>query len=123
VKPQLESVRQQRLQHQEQLRIAWIAGRLGLDGKFYGTTPGNIFRISASGVLETLHTFSAIPDGGNALTGLIQGSDCNFYGNTLGGGPTPSSDGTVFRITPGGVYTVLYSFGRSAAGWSLKAPL
>ena len=88
---------------------------LGLDGKFYGTTAGTIFRISASGVLETLHTFSAIPDGGNALTGLIQGSDCNFYGNTLGGGPTPNSDGTVFRFTPGGVFTVLYSF-SSAAG-------
>jgi len=88
---------------------------LGLDGKFYGTTPGNIFRISASGVLETLHTFSGIPDGGNALTGLIQGSDCNFYGNTLGGGPTANSAGTVFRIAPGGVYTVLYSF-SSAAG-------
>ena len=88
---------------------------LGLDGKFYGTTAGNIFRISASGVLEILHTFSDIPDGSNALTGLIQGSDCNFYGNTLGGGPTPNSAGTVFRITPGGNYTVLYSF-SSAAG-------
>ena len=47
--------------------------------------------------------------------GLIQGSDCNFYGTTSGGGPTANSCGTVFRITPGGVYTVLYSF-SSAAG-------
>ncbi len=88
---------------------------LGLDGKFYGTTAGNIFRISASGVLEILHTFSDIPDGSNAKTGLVQASDCNFYGTTLGGGPTANSSGTVFRITPGGVYTVLYSF-SSAAG-------
>ena len=88
---------------------------LGLDGKFYGTTTTTIFRVSASGVLETLHTFSDIPDGGNPLGGLIQGSDCNFYGTTLGGGPTANSSGTVFRITPGGVYTVLYSF-SSAAG-------
>jgi uncharacterized protein (TIGR03437 family) len=88
---------------------------LGLDGKFYGTTTTTIFRVSASGVLETLHTFSGIPDGGNPLGGLIQGSDCNFYGTTLGGGPTANSAGTVFRITPGGVYTVLYSF-SSAAG-------
>jgi uncharacterized protein (TIGR03437 family) len=88
---------------------------LGLDGKFYGTTTTTIFRISASGVLETLHTFSDIPDGGNPLGGLIQGSDCNFYGITLGGGPTANSSGTVYRITPGGVYTVLYSF-SSAAG-------
>ncbi len=88
---------------------------LGIDGKFYGTTSTTIFRISASGVLETLHTFNSIPDGGNPLGGLIQGSDCNFYGITLGGGPTANSSGTVFRITPGGVYTVLYSF-SSAAG-------
>ena len=91
---------------------------LGRDGKFYGTTQGvatntnaaTIFRISASGVLETLHTFSAIPDGAGSTIALIQGSDCNFYGNTGGGGPTPNSSGTVYRITPGGVYTVLYSF-------------
>ena len=95
---------------------------LGRDGKFYGTTQGvatntnaaTIFRISASGVLEILHTFSGIPDGTGPL-GLIQGSDCNFYGDNGGGGPTANSSGTVFRITPGGAYTVLYSF-SSAAG-------
>ena len=92
---------------------------LGIDGKYYGTTrgvaantsgTGTIFRISASGVFETLHTFNAYPDGGDPLGGLIQGSDCNFYGTTSGGGTTPNSSGTVFRITPGGVYSVLYSF-------------
>jgi len=96
---------------------------LGLDGKFYGSTrgvaantsgTGTIFRISSSGVLETMHTFSAIPDGGDPLAGLIQGSDCNFYGATSGGGPTATSAGTVFRITPGDVYTVLYSFSVAA---------
>ncbi len=97
---------------------------LGLDGKFYGTTltslesgvKGTIFRISASGVLETLHKFASIPDGGAPLGGLIQGSDCNFYGTTSGGGADPNSSGTVFRITPGGVYTVLYSFDLQSTG-------
>ncbi len=97
---------------------------LGIDGKYYGTTRGiaantsgggTIFRISASGVFETLRTLNGLRVGGGPLGGLIQGSDCNFYGTTLGGGPTANSSGTVFRITPGGVYTVLYSF-SSAAG-------
>jgi uncharacterized repeat protein (TIGR03803 family) len=108
---------------------------LGLDGKFYGTTAtsaesgvkGTIFRINASGVLETLHKFAGLPDGGSSTAGLIQGSDCNFYGTTSGGGPAANSAGTVFRITPGGVYTVLYSFSSlsgsqqngTASDWAL----
>ena len=97
---------------------------LGLDGKFYGTTltslesgvKGTIFRISASGVLETLHKFAGIPDGGAPTAGLIQGSDCNFYGVASGGGANANSSGTVFRMTPGGVYTVLYSFDLQSSG-------
>jgi uncharacterized repeat protein (TIGR03803 family) len=42
---------------------------------------------------------------------LVQGSDDNFYGTTFGGGMY--SSGTVFRISPTGAYTNLYSFGSS----------
>jgi uncharacterized repeat protein (TIGR03803 family) len=98
---------------------------LGADGNFYGTTStgairdfpvggGTVFKITQSGVLTTLHTFC--PD--NICTAgegflpeapLIQGTDGNFYGTTLAGG-TGVNGGTVFKITPGGELTTLYSF-------------
>jgi uncharacterized repeat protein (TIGR03803 family) len=46
--------------------------------------------------------------GANPQAGLVQGADGNFYGTTYGGGSHGS--GTVFRITPAGAITVLYSF-------------
>jgi uncharacterized repeat protein (TIGR03803 family) len=41
-------------------------------------------------------------------TALLQGSDGNFYGTTAYGGA--ADWGAVFKITPAGVGTVLYSF-------------
>lgn len=54
-----------------------------------------------------LHSFDGT-DGGNPLEGLVQATDGNFYGTTLNGGaPGP---GTVFKITPSGTLTTLYTF-------------
>jgi len=40
--------------------------------------------------------------------GLLQASDGNFYGTTEEGGAR--GDGTIFRVTPGGEFTTIYSF-------------
>src|ERR1700688_2877267 len=40
---------------------------------------------------------------------LVQGRDVNFYGTAVYGGAS-YYDGTVFKITPGGTLTTLYSF-------------
>ena len=48
-------------------------------------------------------------DGQSPRSAPIQGSDGNFYGTTAGGGGA-SDAGTVYKITPGGVETVLHSF-------------
>jgi uncharacterized repeat protein (TIGR03803 family) len=64
-----------------------------------------------------LHSFTGTGGDGNGPSGLIQGSDGNLYGLTGGGGSAASADcpgsagcGTVFKITPAGVATVLYFF-------------
>src|SRR5579859_2925586 len=57
--------------------------------------------------LTVLHSFSG-SDGSNPDGGLVQGSDGNFYGTTFDGGA--HNTGTVFRISPTGSFTNLYSF-------------
>src|SRR5437773_1023085 len=54
-----------------------------------------------------LHNFDGT-DGGNPEAGLVQATDGNFYGTTFFGGA--DGQGTVFKITPSGTLTTLYSF-------------
>ena len=83
------------------------------DGNFYGTTGGDegtVFKITPSGTLTTLYNFcpqSGCTDGAGP-SGLVQATDGNFYGTTDGGGA--GNSGTVFKITPSGTLTTLYSF-------------
>jgi uncharacterized repeat protein (TIGR03803 family) len=58
-------------------------------------------------ILTTLHTFTG-SDGATPRSGVIQGSDGNFYGTTSGGGA--NNAGTIFRVASGGRLTTLYSF-------------
>jgi uncharacterized repeat protein (TIGR03803 family) len=92
---------------------------LGTDGNFYGTTTnggaygfGTVFKITPRGRLTTLHSFCPQPpycvDGGQPWAGLIQGSDGNFYGTTVEYGV--NHGGTVFKISPMGALTTLFSF-------------
>jgi uncharacterized repeat protein (TIGR03803 family) len=91
---------------------------LGTDGNFYGTTytggansQGTVFKVTPGGALTTLYSFcaqSGCADGAQAASGLVQGSDGNFYGTTRIGGA--HNDGTVFKMTPSGTLTTLYSF-------------
>src|ERR1035441_9232070 len=61
--------------------------------------------------LTTIHRFcsqSGCPDGYYPLAGLVQATNGGLYGTTSGGGT--DSAGTIFKITPGGTLTTLYSF-------------
>jgi uncharacterized repeat protein (TIGR03803 family) len=99
----------------------------GTDGDFYGMTAfggvngnGAVFKVASDGSLTTLHSFCSQPlctDGSLPFDGigppgkdwaLYQGPDGNFYGTTAYGGANNS--GTVFKITPSGKLTTLYSF-------------
>jgi uncharacterized repeat protein (TIGR03803 family) len=93
----------------------------GTDGNFYGTTRtggkniyyGTIYKITPSGKLTTLYSFDVTPHGDYPVAPLVQGTDGNFYGTTVNGGA--SNQGIVFRITPSGKLTVLYSFGTTGS--------
>ena len=67
-----------------------------------------VFKITPTGEETVLHLFAAAPADGNFPEILIQGNDSNFYGTTYEGGAYDL--GTVFKLTPGGVETILYSF-------------
>ncbi len=91
---------------------------LGSDGNFYGITSsggtnngGTVFRMTPNGVLTNLHLFTGAPDGHEPVA-LVQGSDGNFYGTTRQGGSSTHCSGgcgTIFRITPSGTLSNLYS--------------
>jgi uncharacterized repeat protein (TIGR03803 family) len=92
----------------------------GRDGLFYGTAErgapnsefGAVFQIRTNGEFTILHYFNGL-DGSYPRAALVQGNDGNFYGTTADGGTdrgTNSNNGTVFKITPGGLFTNLFSF-------------
>jgi uncharacterized repeat protein (TIGR03803 family) len=102
-------------------KVPEVALVQGSDGNFYGTTAfggtanrGSVFMITPLGVETVLHSFGSGTDGATPDSALIQASDGNFYGTTTNGGTAAS--GAVFKITPAGVETVLYSFGSSNDG-------
>jgi uncharacterized repeat protein (TIGR03803 family) len=91
------------------------------DGNFYGTTvfggafdSGTVFEMTPDGTVAVLHSFAGgTMDGGFPTAALIQASDGNFYGTTVGGGAF--NRGTVFNMTPGGIVTVLHAFAGGTA--------
>jgi len=100
------------------------------DGYFYGTTgpssydQGRVFKMSPAGKLITLHAFCTHPyctDGFHPVAGVVQASDGNLYGTTVDGGE--NDNGTVFKITLEGQYTILHSFNFSVDGAYPFGPL
>lgn len=88
----------------------------GKDGSFYGTTQtggayggGTIYKITSAGVITNFYSFGGVAnDAASSYSGLVQASDGNFYGTTTLGGA--NGEGTVFKLTSDGVYSVIYSF-------------
>src|ERR1017187_9003430 len=93
------------------------------NGDFYGTTyyggvnfpgAGTVFKITPTGTRTTVYIFCSqgsypiCPDGALPNPWLSQATDGDLYGTAYEGGAT--NNGTVFRITPTGTLTTLYSF-------------
>lgn len=86
-------------------------------GNLYGTTSsgenlkgGTVFKITPSGVLTELHTFTG-PDGFDPNAALALDADGNLYGTTFSGGNL--NEGVVFEISLSGSESVLLSFSGS----------
>ncbi len=93
------------------------------DGNLYGTAgfggangQGTIFKVTLEGTLNVLYNFcqqTGCSDGRLPQATIVQATDGNFYGTTTGGGAYCTDTGgcgTVFKITPQGALTTLYSF-------------
>jgi uncharacterized repeat protein (TIGR03803 family) len=95
----------------------------GADGNFYGTSAaggnygeGTVYKITPAGVETVLFSFSAGAsiDPANPSGGVIQGADGNLYGTTRAGGA--NGTGVVFKLTPAGGLSILYSIGPGRTG-------
>jgi uncharacterized repeat protein (TIGR03803 family) len=97
-------------------------------GDLFGTTSagggaaggGTVFEIAADGSEHTLYTFRGGNDGLLPQAGLVADAAGNLYGTTEFGGsgncsPYANGCGTLFKITPHHVESVLYTFGPSGA--------
>lgn len=66
----------------------------------------------ASGIILPAQTFTTLATfngaNGSNPSALTHGADGNFYGTTAGGGV--HGYGTIFKMTPSGTLTTLYSF-------------
>jgi len=95
----------------------------GTDGNFYGVAGGGpntygggnqggiVFQLTPAGKLTVLHNFcsqKSCADGGLPTSGLLQGSDGNFYGVAGSGGA--NGGGVAYRVSASGGYAVVYSF-------------
>ncbi|MGB0116254.1 MAG: choice-of-anchor tandem repeat GloVer-containing protein [Terriglobales bacterium] len=95
--------------------------RLVMDnlGNLYGTTAdggaknfGTVFELTPAGTETVLYSFTGKNgDGAYPLGGVVMDNQGNFYGITGFGGA--KNFGTVFKLTPAGTETVLYSFTSS----------
>ena len=95
----------------------------GRDGNLYsGSSAGGVlgygaaYKITPAGVPTTLYSFSDNGDGSYPYGGLTLGTDGNFYGTAYSGGFGGARYGTVFKETPGGAFSILYTFADGTDG-------
>ncbi len=84
----------------------WATSASGGAGNF-----GSVFKMTPAGTLSTVFSFTnttGTNPGSNPQGALALGPDGNHWGTTQGGGS--GSSGTIFKVTPAGVETVIVNF-------------
>lgn len=79
----------------------------GSDGNLYGTTTTQFFRVTTAGQITFLYTVPTSPFTQFTTAALAQDNAGDFYGMELESG---DYNGSVFKITPSGTYSAIYSF-------------
>jgi uncharacterized repeat protein (TIGR03803 family) len=94
---------------------------IAVKGKLYGTADqggghgyGAVFSVTTAGIEKVLYGFTGGKDGNDPLEGPLISVDGMFYGTTVLGGS--SGHGIVYRVTPSGSESVVYSFGGRSDG-------
>jgi uncharacterized repeat protein (TIGR03803 family) len=94
-------------------------------GNIYGVSDGleanqgTIFKVTPSGKLSVLHRFGqSADDAASPRSSLIRDAQGNWYGVTAFGGAF--NQGAIFKVTPQGNETVLYSFPVEASYGSIS---
>jgi uncharacterized repeat protein (TIGR03803 family) len=109
--------------------VRFGANVIARDGNLYGVAQSGgtyghgifytLMDIAGVSQAQILYSFGATSDDASKPTQApMQGLDGNFYGTSAGGSITPGCPagcGAVYRITPEGDETVLYSFGTNPA--------
>jgi uncharacterized repeat protein (TIGR03803 family) len=109
--------------------VGFGAATIARDGNLYGVAQSGgtyghgifytLIDITGVSQAQILYSFGASGDDASKPTQApAQGLDGNFYGTAAGGSITPACPagcGAVYRITPAGDETVLYSFGTNPA--------
>src|SRR5580693_865347 len=80
-----------------------------------------MFKVTAVGAESALYSFTATCSVGGLPVGVLLGIDGNFYGTTTFGGT--GGNGTVFKVTPASIETVLHSFAGASDGAEPQAGL
>src|SRR5450755_2310709 len=91
------------------------------NGTFYGATylggangVGVVIKITSTGTFTKLHDLNGTTDGSNVTGNMFLGTDGNFYNVAASNGA--NSGGTIFKVSPAGVFTKVLDFGGANLG-------
>jgi uncharacterized repeat protein (TIGR03803 family) len=100
--------------------VAYAGLITGTDGDLYGTTEtggtdnfGTAYKITTTGSLTTLYTFTDGTDGANPYAGVIPGAGGLYFGTTVNGG---NGFGTVYQVSTTGSFSTLWVFTNGTDG-------
>jgi uncharacterized repeat protein (TIGR03803 family) len=91
------------------------------NGTFYGATylggansVGVVFKMTPTGTFTKLHDLDGATDGVGVTGNMSVGTDGNFY--NVAGSAGANNSGTLFKVTPAGVFSKVLDFGGANQG-------